>query len=248
MAQYSTFVFAGHGGNPYDCGAYSNGKEEHLIAEKIALKVRDYLLDAGITVQYGEDNYRKNLTQNNSYSMHYGVSIHLNAGGGTGAEAIVPMRESYCVTEQNILNDLAKLGLKNRGVKSRDYNTEKWHQRTNGVKLSGSDYYGEIRNAWGNASLTILEIGFIDNPDDLKIIENNIPQISHIIASRMAEIIDKQISPLKIENPPTSQSDAKKGYYRVICGSFSDKNNALARKEALIKSGFKEVFLEFKEK
>lgn len=113
------------------------------------------------------------------------VSIHINAGGGRGAEVWVPYDTSYnnsthAVGEElgnRILTELAKLGLYNRGVKTRidrgsgdpDSDESKYGYDTDGdgkVDTDG-DYYGIIRYARKSGIPgIIIEHAFIDNASD----------------------------------------------------------------------------------
>lgn len=214
MANYDFSVFAGHNkskSGAYDPGACYGGLEEAYFTKEIATQVYNLLKDKFV-VQLGENNYTDNLLKGHNISKKFAISIHINAGKGKGAEAYIPLNESYTVVEQNILNGLAELGLTNRGVKSRDYNTEKYYQRTNGIKIGGTDYYKEIREAWKQGiSLTILEVGFIDS-DDINIIKNNISKISFIIASSIAKEYGKVLEPISTKEPLKNDSDV---FYRV---------------------------------
>ena len=245
MANYDIAIFKGHGKSEkdgkFDCGAVGNNKTEYEVVNQLVEKIALLLTNSSYKVHVDENNYKDNDTLGNSYRLKYALSIHLNAGGGTGSECIVPLGESYFKIENNILAELSKLGFVNRGVKSRDYNSEKWSQRTHGVKMSGTNYYGEIRQAWDNGiSLTILEVGFIDNLNDLNKILSNLDKIAYIIASSIAQEDGKVIKPLEVVEPPKPSTNE---FYRVVCGSFSNKANAEARVKELKKHNF-ECFIE----
>lgn len=251
MSNFDLFLFAGHGtsekDNSYDSGAVNGNTHEHDLATKIRDKAIEYLKPLGYNIHIDEQNYKDNDTSGNSYRLKWGLSIHINAGGGTGSEVLVPLGEKDFSIELNILGELAKLGLVSRGIKSRDYDTEATTIRANGVKAYGNDYYGEIRNAWKQGvSLTILEVGFIDNSKDLSIILNEIDKIAFIIASSIAKYDGKVLTPPNAPKPPVSPPSEIKGdiFYRVVCGSFQDKINALKRMEELKRAGFKDYFLD----
>lgn len=254
MANYDTFIFAGHGTSEkdgsYDPGAVSNGVREHDIAKKIATKATEYLTKNGYRVHLDEQNYIDNDVAGNTYRLKFGFSIHLNAsnGQGRGAECYIPLNEGYCVVEQNILNDLATLGLVNRGIKSRNYYTEEYSQRYNGMKLSGTDYYKEIREAWKlGISLSILEVGFIDSAD-LTIVNNNIDKIAFFIARAIMQEDGKTLAEDSKPTAPTTPAPSKpQVYYRVVCGSFENRDSAEKRKSELLKLGY-DSFLQVYEK
>ena len=98
------------------------------------------------------------------------VSLHNNAGGGTGSEVWVPNNATYnngthVVGEQlasKILAQLTKLGLANRGVKTRDNTTNEKYPDG-----SLADYYTVI-NASRRAGIPaiIVEHAFLDNASD----------------------------------------------------------------------------------
>lgn len=75
------------------------------------------------TVDSGSQNtILKNIVKKcNAHTVDIDVSIHLNAGGGTGSEVWVypgVKETSYCETvSKRILSNLSHLGLSNRGVK-----------------------------------------------------------------------------------------------------------------------------------
>ena len=115
-----------------------------------------------------------------------------------------------------------------------DLLTEELSRET--ITLSGTDYYKEIRDAWGmGVSLTILEVGFIDS-SDITIIINNIDKIGLIIAQELAKLCDKTIpTPAPTPTPAPAPTGVK---YRVVCGTYADKANAIAQQEKLKKAGF----------
>lgn len=204
MANYDGAIFVGHGTSEvdgsYDPGATSGGKQEHIIAEKITDKAVDLCRARGLNIHRDEQNYKDNDLAGNTYNYKYAQSIHLNAGGGTRAEIYAPCKDSYLDAEFYMLKELEKIGLKNGGVKSRDYNTEKVFMRTNGVALPYSDYYGEIARAYAQGvSLDIIEVGFIDS-SDVNIIENNIDRIATIIANGMLMVCGKPLYKIGTEN------------------------------------------------
>lgn len=208
MANYDLFIFAGHGEG--DCGAVGNGYQEHERCVALAKKVVSILQSKGLKVHYGIQNYNNNLTKGNTYSKKFGFSFHLNSStskSAKGIEIIVPLTDKNLSMETEIINEMAKLGFTNRGLKSRDYNTEAWSNRTNGKALSGTDYYGEIRNAKSNGvSLSIIESCFISNADDIKRFNSNIDKIATIYANAILKYCGVSTSSTTSSNSSSSTS------------------------------------------
>ena len=146
MANYNSFVFDGHGyselDGSFDPGAASKGVTEHDLVTTINGFTREFLNKTSLSIHYDEQNYKDKDFVSNTYSAKAGVSVHINAGGGTGTEIYVPMNEKFLTFEFDLLAELSScMGIPNRGVKSRDYDTENTIKRTNGVAVGGKDYY-----------------------------------------------------------------------------------------------------------
>lgn len=218
MANYDAAMFVGHGTSEvdgsYDPGATSNGKQEHIIAEQITDKAVKLCRDKGLNIHRDEQNFKDNDLAGNTYNSKYAIEVHLNAGGGKRAELFTPCKDKYLNPEFYMLAELAKLGLANGGVKSRDYNSEKTFTRTNGVPLNYTDYYGSINRAYKQGvSLDILEIGFIDSTD-INIIENNIDKIATIIANGVLMVCGKTLYTIS----DNSQVPVKSGWVKDSTG------------------------------
>lgn len=169
----------GHGGS--DGGASRNGLVEKDLNLSIAQYCRDELLSyTGVTPYMTRDGDEYvGLQARVDRAMKEGadvfISIHINSGGGTGAEVWVPNGSSYNygthVDGQDlgnkILAKLTALGLADRGVKVRN------SERVNGdgpyYYPDGSiqDYYTVIE-ASREAGIPgiIVEHAFIDNGSD----------------------------------------------------------------------------------
>lgn len=248
MANYNSFCFEGHGlsevTGAYDPGAVNGNFIENKIAEKIVNAAKSYLDGTSLKIHYDENNYEDNDLKGNSYSSKSGIVVHINAGKGSGVEIYVPSKEKYLTTDFEIVDRLSKLlSIPNRGVKSRDYDSEATFKRANGVALPYRDYYKEIRVAWEQGiSLSLLEVGFIDTNDIYKIMDN-IDKIGFEVARYVAKNCDVDLK----EPSKSVESSKKKIFYRVIAGSFSNRSRAEARKKDLEIEGYDGVFLEAKE-
>ncbi len=237
---YDIFIFRGHGNG--DCGAVGNGYTEEQVAQLLVNLLVKKLRSRGVNVHTNapnQNNYQSCCLS--QYKYKFGYSIHLNSASALayGIEAYVPLNEKYLKLEEDILKQVSsKLGTPNRGVKSRNYNTEQISFRQNGVVSSGTDYYKEIRDAWSRGiSLSILEVGFINSSDVHRII-----QYQEEITTMMVNVILKELGkePLIINDttnskPNTTNQQGVK--YQVVAGSFNSKENAQKQVETLKAKG-----------
>ena len=222
MASYDLGLFKGHGLG--DVGAVGNGFQEHERVSTLADKIAKHLTGKGLKVHTGVNNYVNVYVNSNTYGKKFALSLHLNSASdssASGCEILVPLKEKYFDLEIEILKGLEGLGFKNRGLKSRDYNTEAWSLRTNGQVSSGTDYYKEIRTAWAKGvSLSIVEFCFISNSADIQRFNNNIDKIALLVANAILRMLKIDLIP---EPKPTT---TKETYFRVMCGSFKERANA----------------------
>ncbi|MCM3456545.1 N-acetylmuramoyl-L-alanine amidase [Heyndrickxia oleronia] len=149
---FKLFLDPGHGGS--DPGAVGNGIREKDITLKIATKIRDFLLNeySNVTVLMSRtgDTYptlsdRTNAA--NSWGANYFLSIHINAGGGTGFESFVyPGVDTPTTTYQSAIHsEIMKLNqLSDRGKKQSNLHV--------------------LRES--NMPALLTENGFIDNAND----------------------------------------------------------------------------------
>ena len=98
-------------------------------------------------IDKSNDNLKDVVKIANNAKCDLFVSIHLNAGGGTGCECYTWKGEKTKVATR-ICDELSKLGFRNRGVKD------------------GSHLY-VIKKT--NANAVLIECCFVDNPSDKKI-------------------------------------------------------------------------------
>ena len=190
-----------------------------------------------------QNNYTSNLLVGNTYKGKFGITIHVNGGGGNGTECLVPCGESYFKIENNILNKFSGFGFANRGIKSRSYNTDQFYKRQEGKKINDTDYYKEIRQAWSlGVSGTILELFFIDSKADIEKYNKYKNDMIYAIANVILEYYNKPLLTKQVSKPSQNTSPVT---YRVITGSYKNKDNALKQVEKLKKLGI-ESFVEKK--
>lgn len=255
MASYDLFLFEGHGeGDP---GACSNGRQEHTEAKRLNDKVIEYLKSTGLNIHRnnGKNNFNNCLLVGNTYKYKFGFTTHLNSASATatGIEALVQSKESYLSVEQNIINRIAATtGLANRGMKSKDYVSDRVEARVNGkVGSYATDWYKELRDARAQGiCLSILEICFISNSNDMKLFDKYFNDIAFIIADEIAKYCGKSISKTPVnttppQNAPQGSTGASNStgtsIYRVIAdgsqvGAYGVIDNAIAEiKKQLLK-------------
>ncbi len=143
-------VNAGHTKLGKGTGA-SKYLNESVETRKIAYHLMELLSTTGHEVipavfDRSSDNLSEAVKLANNKKADKFISIHLNAGGGTGCE-VYTWKGEHTKTAKNILNGLTALGFKNRGIKD------------------GSNFY-VIRNTLMEA--TLVEVCFVDNQEDVK--------------------------------------------------------------------------------
>lgn len=223
MSTYDSFVFTGHGvseaNGSYDPGATAQGVKENDLAQLFVNEAKAELSTNSSTknlvIHYDEQNYVDCDLKGNVYRAKCGVTVHINAGGGTGSEIWVPCKESSLEHDFNLVSDISNvLGITNRGVKSRDYDSENTIYRTIGQAVNCTDYYKEIREAWNQGiSLAILEVGFIDT-SDLQKMQSKVREIGFAIAKYIAACNGISLSS-QSTNKPTPPPSSNTSYYRV---------------------------------
>lgn len=168
----------GHGGT--DCGAAAFGREESADALRLALRVRDILQNNGVEVVLTRET-DKNVTiserckiANNAYCDYF-LSIHRNAGGGSGYEAWVLSTATDLTTSkaEKILNAVVDAtGSKNRGVKK------------------GAVFYKDFGvNKGTKMASVLLEVGFIDSENDNAEFDKYFDAIAEGISNALMTIV-----------------------------------------------------------
>lgn len=253
MASYNSFIFTGHGisevDGSYDPGASAQGAKENDLAKLITSAAKQELQTnpqtKNLSIHYDEQNYIDNDTSGNTYTSKSGISVHINAAGGaSGTEIWVPCKETYLETDFALVANVSGvLGIPNRGVKSRDYDSEGSFKRTNGVALGYKDYYKEIRQAWENGlSLSILEVGFIDS-GDLGKMQSKVKEIGFEVAKYIAKANDIDLKKYVAPSAPSAPATQPGKYYRICVGSFGNKDNAVKALEEVRSKGYPSAFI-----
>lgn len=173
-------LIAGHGqGDPGACGC--GYKEAELTREVVALLSKQLSKVIRVTVFDTTQNLYKFLKSGEHYNFKpfdYVLEVHFNAGVNnqngngqtTGTEILVHPSEKGISVEQKIVDNLAKLGFKNRGVKG----------RSNLLNMN-------VCKGKQGVSYGLLEVCFIDDGDDMKLYSNKKEQIISAIANGITE-------------------------------------------------------------
>jgi len=166
------FIDAGHNDSGWNTGATGNGLREQDVTFNVAKKLGDILATKGLTVRLSRPAKETILgTDNNSainarwslaneWSADYFLSIHCNAGGGTGTETYYYRDDSK--TYAQVIQDtfVAEMGLGDRGIK---YGT-----------------FAVIRYTTMQAIL--IELAFIDTSADADILRNRQDDMASALA------------------------------------------------------------------
>lgn len=223
------FLGVGHGG--IDSGAVANGLKEKDLNLQIALETQKVLVRHGVTVQMSRtkdenDALTEEIKECNAFNPDLAVDIHINAGGGDGAEAFYHYGGGTSKTlAENILAEVVAIGQNSRGAKIRK-------------NANGRDYYGFIRET--KAPATIVECAFIDNKTDIAIIDTLAEQKAMGVA--IAKGILKTLGIAYVEEKPVETNTSGK-LYRVQVGAFKEKKNAENLKNELIEKGYSAIIV-----
>lgn len=215
-------VYINPGHSDKDPGAVGY-ETERLLNVKVANYMNEYMLANYICqtkVTAGSvNNTHTAATEANSWGADLFVSIHFNAGGGDGYEALVystKNKELGLVFEKHI----KAIGQNSRGVKYRpDLNV---------LRLT-------------NMPAVLNEGAFVDNQKDIQDWNDNaeLKKMGEAYAKAAAEFLglEKKAAP----DPTTSNI-----LYRVQVGAYSVKANAEAMRNKLKADGYDAVIVEVK--
>ncbi|WP_101698491.1 N-acetylmuramoyl-L-alanine amidase family protein [Clostridium minihomine] len=150
----------GHGGA--QPGACAQGYKEKDLTLQIGNALAAELTRCGFAVNRTRTTdvdigLSTRASRANQWGADYFVSIHLNAGGGQGAETWCSITGGQSKTLAQCINtQLVGLGYKDRGVKSRKGS-------------DGRDYLAVIRET--NMPAVLAEVGFIDSAVDMALFD-----------------------------------------------------------------------------
>ncbi|TYO72494.1 N-acetylmuramoyl-L-alanine amidase [Rossellomorea marisflavi] len=200
----------GHGGS--DPGASYKGHEEKYYNLLIALGLRDFLLKhyQVNVIMTRESDRELSLEERsrlaNARGVDFFLSIHHNAGGGTGFESYIydgrvsnDMVSLQATIHNEIVSSINKHSVVDRGKKRANFHV--------------------LRETTMNALL--VEVLFIDRDTDVALMQS--PAFRSDVVSGLGKGVAKALA----------LPDAQKATFKVIAGSFSDRKNAEERVEEL---------------
>ncbi len=224
----------GQGGS--DPGAVANGLQEKVLTHKIVEYAMDYL-EANYTgfeqrtTRAGDQTLTlsQRADMANAWSADVFVSVHINAGKGTGFEIYVhPNASPQSIALQNVLHDEILSAMRHFGNV-----TDRGKKRAN---------YAVLRETKMPAVLT--ENLFIDS-NDTKYLKNEefLKAVGEAHARGVAKFLGlpQKTKPQPQPQPQQKVSDGK--LYRVQVGAFSDRKNAEQLVEELKKKGYPAVIV-----
>lgn len=214
------YLDLGHGG--HDSGAVGNGLKEKDLNLKIGKYTREHLQNnyVGFELKMSRNSdstksLKARTDEANKWGADIFVSIHINAGGGTGFESFVYTNVgSKTKNLQKCIHDeLMKIykGFRDRGKKQANFHV--------------------LRESKMSAVLT--ENLFIDSKKDSNFLknENNLKKIGQAHADGIAKFLGLH----KRTKIPAKKTNV---FYRVVTGSFQNLENAEKRVQELKNKGF----------
>ena len=194
-------LIAGHGGG--DPGACACGYKEADLTREVAAallpKLSAYAKTELFDTSKNMYTYLKNGGKCDFSKYNYVLEIHFNAaaadtagnGKTTGTEILVHSTESGTTVEEAIINRIAALGFKNRGIKRRsDLQNMNICKKTYGV------------------SYALIETCFIDDRDDVNLYQSKKSEVINAIVDGIASGFG-----LKKEETKLKEFKDTKGHY-----------------------------------
>lgn len=203
MKMVKIFIDPGHGGT--DPGATANGLQEKNLTLAIAKNIQQILQNEyeGVSTKMSRTgdqtvSLKARTDAANSWGANFYLSIHINAGGGTGFESyIYPNSKAPTTTYQQVIHDnvLRQVDFRDRGQKQANFHV--------------------LRESRMPALLT--ENGFIDNSTDASKLKD---------ASFIQKIARGHVKGLEAAFGLKRKSSGTNILYKVQIGAFKYKANA----------------------
>lgn len=210
------FIGVGHGGNDGGAAGIGGLLEKNLnlsIAHACGVVLEQHGIKVLLSRTTDEnDPVGQEVRECNAFAPDLAVDIHNNAGGGDGVEVYYHHLGGVGKTLANyILDEIIKVGQNSRGIKTRK-------------NSSGQDYYAFIRDT--KAPAIIVECAFVDNAEDIKILDTLPEQEQMGVA--IAKGVLKQLG-ITYKSPKL---------FKVQTGAYTNRSNAEAEVKRLRAAGF----------
>lgn len=184
-------IDCGHCLSGADTGAQGNSKKEELLTREVGALVKTYLLQqghrcelTGVDSGYSSINasLQARIDKEKAYKPDLFVSIHFNAGGGTGTETYVcsTVGQAYQYAKKVQAKIVESTGYRDRGVKTANYTVI----------------------AKTNSPAMLIECAFIDSANDMNTYN----------ADTLAKAIVEGITGIKVENKEETSNQESKLY------------------------------------
>ncbi|MGL5069628.1 MAG: N-acetylmuramoyl-L-alanine amidase [Sarcina sp.] len=213
------FLGIGHGGS--DSGAVGNWLKEKDLNLKQGLMCKKHLERHGVEVKLSrykdeDDSVKEEIRESNSYRADFAIDLHTNSGGGEGFEVFHSIVSSSkgSILAKNINDEIVCRGYKSRGIKTK-------------VDLNGRDYFGFIRET--SCPAIITEMAFIDNKIDINNFDEDYEIEAYCICLVRGILKTLEIQYKNINSNFEDGADL----YKVVCGVYKDKINALKQQERI---------------
>lgn len=218
------YLDVGHGGS--DPGAVGNGLKEKDLTLQISKKINDLLKNyEGITVKMSRStdktlSLKQRTDEANKWGADILLSIHINAGGGTGFESFIyngNVSSNTVKYRDTIHNEIMK---QLKGVRDRGKKRANFHM---------------LRESKMSAILT--ENMFIDTKKDADQLKKQ-SFINKIAQGHVNGIVKLFNLKKKKTNKPVQTKQTGNKLYRVQVGAFSKRSNAEELQKKLKKDGY----------
>lgn len=218
---------AGHGGS--DPGACANGIQEKSINLVIMTRAldtleKDYQDVQTLNIRNGDQtmSLKQRTDKANAWGADFYISVHNNAGGGTGMETYrLPGAYASTVKKQSIIHNEVMAYLKGFSVKDRGMKTANFHV---------------LRET--KMSAVLIECLFVDHPKDAALLKQTVVLhgIGDAIARGIAKAHGLKEKPKQKPQPQVTAPDGK--LFKVQVGAYRIRDNAEAMLAKLKKAGF----------
>ena len=211
----------GHGGT--DPGACNGSRKEKEDVKRVGDKVVEYLKYNGqsVILSRGSDVYIKPYDRTvyaNTNKADYFISLHRNSATDSSANGLETYAEVGAVKGKALAQAIQREIMNVVPYRDRGY------KEANFTVL-----------AYTNMPSILTELGFISNATDNELFDKYLEETAHAIAKACIEYVGGSYKRKGTNTSPSTNnaSTGKKTMYRVMCGSFSEKANAEARKKAV---------------